>query len=351
MPGKRQLVRMSGAPGQPRSAASEPLARASDKAPLTRAPLCVCIFFSLPLARGTGRPAASSPSPALRLPSRGGLPFPGCALCPGDAFSAQRAGDPSRSGRSRREARGGRAGATRGAGGPEPSTPEVPPRAGAGDLGARHEREGGWRKDRSSLDLGRERARGRGEGARARRARGSASGAVTGTATGVKGAQLQEAGRLRRRSVRAPRRDPAPSRAPPAAPARSNPHWRPEAPGLQEEEGAEGEAGSLLVLSGQAGSRKQSCKFTTRSVISVKIIGDWGGGWLRSPRKIKGVFPPNGRLLQREHPGPPFIHRPAWRCLESWHSSRAPSSLRGQGERLGHWAQTKEGDPGSPPIC
>lgn len=352
LPGKRPLVRTSGAPGQPRSAASKPLARASDKAPLTRAPLCVCIFFSLPLARGTGRPAASSPSPALRLPSRGGLPFPGCAPGPGDAFSAQRAGDPSRSGPSRRKACGGRAGAARGAGGPEPSTPEVPPRAGAGDRGARHEREAGvgGRKDPSSLVLGRERARGRGEGARARRARGSASGAVTGTATGVKGAQLQEAGRLRRRSVRAPRRDPAPPRAPPAARARWNPHPRPEAPGLQEEEGAEGEAGSLLVLSGQAGSRKLSRKFIIRSVISVEMIGDRGGGRLRSPRKIKGVFPPNRRLLQREHPGPP-IHRPAWRCLESWHSSRAPSSPRGQGERLGHGAQTREGDPGSSPIC
>lgn len=113
------------------------LSRASDKAPLTRAPLCVCIFFPLPLTLGTGRPAASSPSPALRLPSRGGLPFPGSAPGPGDAFSARRAGDPSPSGPSRLEARWGRAGATRGAGGPEPSTPEVPPRGWGGDPGAR----------------------------------------------------------------------------------------------------------------------------------------------------------------------------------------------------------------------
>lgn len=236
----------------------------------------VCAFFSLPLARGTGRPAASSPSPALRLPSRGGLPFPGCAPGPGDAFSARRAGDPSRSSRSRRGARGGRAGAARGAGGPEPSTPKVPPRAGAGGRGARREREagGGGRKDPSSLDLGRERAWGRGEGARARRAGGSESGAVTGTATGVKGAELQEAGRPRRRSVRAPRRDPAPPRAPAAAPARWSPHWCPEARGLREEAGAKGEAGSLLVLPGQAGGRKLSCKFIIMSVISVKMIGD-----------------------------------------------------------------------------
>lgn len=247
---------------------------------------------------------------------------------------------------------GRRAGAARGAGGPEPSTPEVPPRAGAGGRGARHEREARGRKDGSSLDLGRERARGRREGARARRAGGSESGAVTGTATGVKGAQLQEAGRPRRRSVRAPRRDPAPPRAPPAAPAHSNPHWRPEAPGLQEEEGAEGEAGSLLVLPGQAGGRKLSCKFIIRSAISVKMIGDRGGG-LRSPRKIKGVFPPNGRLLQREHPGPrPPTHRPARRCLQSWHSSRAQSLPRGQGERLGPCAETRDRRPWVPlPVC
>lgn len=85
--------------------------------------------------------------------------------------------------------------------------------------------------------------------------------------------------------MRAPRRDPAPPRAPPAARARSNPHRRPEAPGLQEEEGAEGEAGSLLVLSGQAGSRKLSRKFIIRSVISVKMIRDWGGGGCGAPEK------------------------------------------------------------------
>lgn len=53
----------------------------------------------------------------------------------------------------------------------------------------------------------------------------------------------------------------------------------------------------------------------------------------------------------KENTQAPPIHRPAWGSLESWHSSRAPSSPRGQGERLGHWAQTEEGDPGSPPIC
>lgn len=140
----------------------------------------------------------------------------------------------------------------------------------------REEGGGVGRKDGSSLDLGRDRARGRGERARARRAGGS--GAVTGTATGVKGAQLQEAGRPRRRSVRAPRRDPAPPRAPPSTPAHSNPRRLPEAPGLQEEEGTEGEAVSLLVLPGQAGGRKLSCKFNIRSVISVKMIGNGEGG-------------------------------------------------------------------------
>lgn len=130
------------------------------------------------------------------------------------------------------------------------------------------------------------------------------SGAVTGTATGVKGAQLQEARRPKRRSLRAPQQDPAPRRVAPAAPAHSNPRRRPEAPGLQEEEGTEGEAGSLLVLPGQAGGRKLSCKFIIMSVISVKMIGS-GEGVLRSPRTIKGVFPPNGRILKKRIPSPP----------------------------------------------
>lgn len=135
LPEKRLFVPMSGAQGQQRSAASEPPARASDKAPLTRAPLCVCIFFPSSRARHRA-PGRLLPLPRPSLPSRGGLPFPGCAPSPGDAFSARRAGDPSRS---RREARGGRAGVARGAGGPEPSTSEVPRGLGrgAGGRGAR----------------------------------------------------------------------------------------------------------------------------------------------------------------------------------------------------------------------
>lgn len=39
------------------------------------------------------------------------------------------------------------------------------------------------------------------------------SGAVTGTATGVKGAQLQEARRPKHRSLRAPQQDPASRRS------------------------------------------------------------------------------------------------------------------------------------------
>lgn len=269
--GKRPLRRMSGAPGQPRSSASEPPARASDKAPLNPGS-ALCVHF-LPSSRAPHRP----PGCLLPLP-RPPPPFPGWITFPGlrsgsggDAFSARRAGDPSLSGRSRREARWGRAGVARGAGGPEPSTSEVPPRGWGRGGGAREGggSGGGERKDKSSLDLGRERTRGRGGRARARRAGGS--GAVTGTATGVKGAQLQEAGRPRRRSVRAPRRDPAAPRAPPSAPAQSNPRLRPGASRLQEEaEGTEGEARSLLALPGQTGGRKLSCKFIIMSVISVK---------------------------------------------------------------------------------
>lgn len=90
--------------------------------------------------------------------------------------------------------------------------------------------------------------------------------------------------------MRAPRRDPAPSCVPPAAPAHSNPLRRPEASGLQEEEGTQGEASSLLVLLGQAGGRKLSCKFIIMSVISVKMIGGQGGA-VTEPQDNKGSFP------------------------------------------------------------
>lgn len=162
---------MSGAPGQPRSAASEPLARASDKAPLTRAPLCVCIFFPfLSRAAPGARPPPPPPPPSASLPgadylSPAALPVPGMPSAPDEQAihrGAARAG-------------GRRAGATRGARGPEPSTPEVPPRAGSGDLGARHGRGwGGARTGTASIwgeseRRGEERERGRGEpeGARA----------------------------------------------------------------------------------------------------------------------------------------------------------------------------------------
>lgn len=152
------------------------LARASDKAPLTRAPLCVCIFFSLPLAPGTGRRPPPPPSPALRLPSPGGLPFPGCAPGPRDAFSAPCAGEPSPSHPSRLGAALGVAGA-RGAGGPEPSTPEVPGapiqsleggagarcERGAGSLRGEMERTGAASIWGESERGGEERQRGRGE--------------------------------------------------------------------------------------------------------------------------------------------------------------------------------------------
>ncbi|XP_078195409.1 uncharacterized protein LOC144577996 [Callithrix jacchus] len=163
----------------------------------------------------------------------------------------------------RRAARAGRrsAGGARGRRGARAGQNLRPWRSRRGlGLGARGRGTRGRRggKDPSSLDLGRERARGRGEGARARRAGGSASGAVTGTATGVKGAQLQEAGLPRRRSVRAPRRDPAPLHAPPAVPAHSDPHRCPEAPGFRGEEGAEGEARQPASAPGS--SRRQEAE-------------------------------------------------------------------------------------------
>lgn len=95
---------------------------------------------------------------------------------------------------------------------------------------------------------------------------------MTGTATGVKGALLQEAGRPGRRSVRAPWRDPAPLARPSSLfCCFSNPPPEPRGPpGLgEEEEGEEGEARSLPVLPGQGGGRKLSCKFTIRSVTSL----------------------------------------------------------------------------------
>lgn len=136
----------------------------------------MCVhFFSLPLAPGTGRRPPPPPSPALRLPSPGGLPFPGCAPGLRDAFSAPCAGEPSPSHPSRLGTELGAAGA-RGAGGPEPSTPEVPAAdpGPKGVAGARRERDAGslrgemertraasmWGKSERG---GEERQRGRGE--------------------------------------------------------------------------------------------------------------------------------------------------------------------------------------------
>lgn len=220
---------MSGASGQPRSAAREPPARACDKAPLTRAPLCVCIFF--PSSRARHR------APGLLLPlPRPPPPFPGRITFPGLRSGSRGCLQRPASRRSIAEPAGGAPGA-RGAGegrGWARTFDLGGPAVGwGGGPGARREKEAGGRKDESNLDLWRERARGRGEGARARRAGGSVSGAVTGTATGVKGAQLQEARRPKRRSLRAPQQDPASQRVAPAAPAHSNPRRRPEAPGLQ----------------------------------------------------------------------------------------------------------------------
>jgi hypothetical protein len=152
------------------------------------------------------------------------------------------------------EERWGRAGATRGAGGPEPSTSKVPPRAGAGDQGrcARGRQGGVGREERTrAASIWGESEQGgeEGEGAACQR---EESSAVTGTTTGVKGAQLQEVGQPRRRSVRAPRWDPVSLHAPPAVSAQSDPYPSPAVAGFRGEEGAEGEARSLLVLPGQA---------------------------------------------------------------------------------------------------
>lgn len=204
-PGPRVFSRpTSGSAGPPRSAAPAP-----SHAPLTRhlSPglRFVCAFF-FPSSRARHRPPPP-PSPALRLPSPGGLPFPGCAPDPRDAFSARCAGEPSPSHQSRLGTALGAAGA-RGAGGPEPSTPEVPAadpgpgRAaqGRGASGTRGRCGGRWRgpEQPRSGERSSEGARRGSEGAASE---GSASGAVTGTATGVKGAQLQEAGPPRRRSL------------------------------------------------------------------------------------------------------------------------------------------------------
>lgn len=131
--------------------------------------------------------------------------FPGCAPGPRDAFSARCAGEPSPSNPSRLGAALGAAGA-RGAGGPEPSTPEVPAadpgpgRAaqGRGASGTRGRCVGRWRGPEQPRS-GKRRSEGARRGSEGAASEGSASGAVTGTATGVKGAQLQEAGPPRRR--------------------------------------------------------------------------------------------------------------------------------------------------------
>lgn len=105
-------------------------------------------------------------TPALRLLSRGRLPFPGCALGPGDAFSAGRAGDPSPSGRSLRAARGG----DEGRGRARTFDPGGPAAGWGRGPGPRRQRKaGGGRRTRAasirgeSERGGEERERGRGE--------------------------------------------------------------------------------------------------------------------------------------------------------------------------------------------
>lgn len=175
---------MSGTPGQPRSAASEP-----QHAPLTRhlSPglRFVCAFFFPSSCARHRAPGRLLPLPRPLPPFPGRITFPG--LRSGSRGCLQRRA----SWRSIAEPAGGAPGARGGGEGRRRArTFDLGgPAAGwGGGLGGAAREEGGGRKDESSLDLGRERARGRGEGARARRTGGSTSSAVTGTATGVKGA-------------------------------------------------------------------------------------------------------------------------------------------------------------------
>ena len=177
MPGKRRLVRMSGAPGQPRSAASEPLARASDKAPLTRAPLCVCIFFPfLSRAAPGARPPPPPPPPSASLPgadylSRAALRVPGMPSAPKEpAIHRGAAGAGGRRAGGARGRRGARAGQNL-----RPRRSRRGLGLGAGGRGTRGRRGVGGERTRAASIWGeserggeeRERGRGEPEGARA----------------------------------------------------------------------------------------------------------------------------------------------------------------------------------------
>lgn len=155
--------------GQPRSAASEPPARASDKAPLTRAPLCVCIFFPSSRARHRAPgcllppPPPSASLPGVDYLSRAALRVRGMPSAPGQQAIHRRA---TTAGERRAGGALGRRGARAGQN-------LRPPRSrrglglGAEGRGARG-RWGGGKKGREQPRSGRDRARGRGERAQGR---------------------------------------------------------------------------------------------------------------------------------------------------------------------------------------
>lgn len=271
LPGERPPAPTPG-PGQPRSAAPRPHAPRPGTSP---AALCVRLS---PLLRARHRAPGRSPSPAPRLPSRadylsGLRSGPGMPSAPGEQAIHRRA---ARAGGRGAGAEGARAGQNlrpwRSRGGP-----------GRGSGGAAREGGGGERTgEPRSGQRASEGARRGSEGAASRRERERCSDRDChwGQRSTAPGSGAAEAP-LRARSPAGPR---APAR-PCCSPGRRNPRRRPEAAGLREEAGAEGEAGSLLVLPGQAGGRKLSCKFITMSAISVKMIGGRGGGGYGVPGK------------------------------------------------------------------
>lgn len=120
------------------------LARASDKAPLTRAPLCVCIFF--PSSRARHRPPAASsppPPPSASLPradylSRAVLRVPGMPSAPRVRASHRQATQAGWEQRWGRQGRGARAGQNL-----RPRRSPAPIQSLEGGAGARCERGAG----------------------------------------------------------------------------------------------------------------------------------------------------------------------------------------------------------------
>lgn len=238
------------------------LARASDKAPLTRAPLCVCIFFPF-LSRPA--PAASSPLPRPPPPFPGRITFPGlrsgspgCLQRPVCGRAIAKPPEPARN-----SAGGGRGEGRGRARTFDPGGPRCRSRAWEGSTGARCERDAGSLRgevERTGAASiwgeiergGEERQRGRGE--RRERERCSDRDCHWGqrsTAPGSRAAQAPLA-------VSSPP-GPRALHAPAVVPAHSNPPPAPRGRGVSRRGGrAEGEARRLLVLPGS--SRRQEAE-------------------------------------------------------------------------------------------